>query len=111
MKDEQVVDYSSFVLLITDLPMLKLLICVVCSLVIGAIALQLRQQQLDLRHRILTLQGQIEKHQARLWSQQMQISVHTSPRAVIKTLNKDMALGPESVIPAEAGNWVREDTD
>ena len=91
--------------------MIKLLICVICSLAIGAVSLQLRQQQLDLRHKIVSLQGQIEKQQARLWSQQMQISVYTSPRAVIKTLNKDMAVGPEAGIPAEAGNWVREDAD
>ena len=71
----------------------------------------LRQQQLDLRHRVVSLQEQIERQQARLWSQQMQISVYTSPKAVIKTLNKDMAVGPEAGIPPEAGNWVREETD
>ena len=91
--------------------MIKLVICVLCSLVIGAVSLQLRQQQLDLRHRVVSLQEQIEHQQARLWSQQMQISVYTSPKAVIKTLNKDMAVGPEAGIPPEAGNWVREETD
>ncbi len=91
--------------------MIKMLLCLLCGVAIGIVSLELRHQQLELRHRAVTLREQIEKQQARLWSQQLQISVYTSPRAVAKTLNGELPLTPEGKLPPEAGNWVREDAD
>jgi hypothetical protein len=87
--------------------MIKLVICILCALVIGAACLQLRQQQLELRSRLVVIQDQIERQQSRLWSQQMQISVYTSPPAVAKVAG-ELPLAPEAGLPGKAGDWLRE---
>jgi hypothetical protein len=87
--------------------MIKLVICILCALVIGAACLQLRQQQLELRSRLVVLQDQIERQQSRLWSQQMQISTYTSPPAVAKVVG-ELPLAPEAGLPRKAGDWLRE---
>jgi uncharacterized membrane-anchored protein YhcB (DUF1043 family) len=88
--------------------MVKMLLCLVCGLVVGTAALQMRQRQLELRHKATTLQEQIERKQARLWSQQLQIAMHTAPNALGTTVGKDLGLVPEARLPEKAGNWMAE---
>jgi hypothetical protein len=89
--------------------MVKMLLCLVCGLVVGAAALQMRQQQLELRHKATTLQERIERQQARLWSQQLQIAMQTAPNALGATVDpKDLGLVPEARLPAKAANWLAE---
>ena len=86
--------------------MLKLLLCLACSVVIAVVMLQLRQQRLELNHQANTLHNKIESQQARLWSQQLQIAVYTAPNAISKTVgDKNLKLVPQS--PQHVGpNWL-----
>ena len=87
--------------------MLKLLICLFCSFALGLAMLQLRQQQIELRHRTTQLQGQIEAQQAKLWSQQLQIAIATAPEAVAGSIKEaNLALTNEANLPEGAGNWI-----
>ena len=86
--------------------MIKLLICLIAGLIVGGVTLQLRTRQLALRSEVVTLEQRIQQQKSRLWSQQMQISVYTSPRAIVKAAD-DLPIGPEGKLPPEAGHWVR----
>ena len=68
--------------------MLKLLICIACSAVLGACMLQLRQQRLELNFQTNRLHNQIEHTQSKLWNQQLQIAVYTAPNAISETVGK-----------------------
>jgi len=87
--------------------MLKLLLCLICAFAIAVATLQLRQQQLELRHQAARLQEQIESQQARLWHQQLQISLHTATPTVARTISQQgLDLAPETKLPETIGNWV-----
>jgi cell division protein FtsL len=76
--------------------MLKLLICLVASLVLGALVLQLRQQKLDLNNEVSRLHRQIEDRQAALWNQQVQIAIYTAPNAIRNTIDsQNLKLVPQ----------------
>ena len=51
--------------------MIKLLICLACGMVMAVVMLQLRQQELELRHQAADLQLKVQNHQAKLWQQQL----------------------------------------
>jgi cell division protein FtsL len=69
--------------------------------------LQLRQQELELRHQAAEFQQKIQHHQAKLWQQQLEIAVYTAPNAVTKTvLEQNLKLVPEAALPIGAGDWV-----
>jgi len=73
----------------------------------AVVMLQLRQQELELRHQAADLQLKIQNHQAKLWQQQLEISVYTAPNAVTKIVqDQDLKLVPESSLPLAAGDWV-----
>lgn len=85
--------------------MLKLLLCLVCAFGIAVAAMQLRQQELELKHRAAKLQADIEGQQAKLWSQQLQIATYTAPPAMPKTLAQhDLELVPEMKLAAQPGH-------
>ncbi len=87
--------------------MLKLLLCLTFAVVIGVIMLQLRQQRLELNHQANILHNKIEAQQAKLWSQQLQIAVHTAPNAISKTVGqKDLKLVPQSPTHVGPSNWM-----
>jgi cell division protein FtsL len=69
--------------------MLKLLITLVLSTLIGVLLLQLRQQRLQINHQTNQLHQQIESAQIKLWNQQLQIAAYTAPNAVFNTVNTD----------------------
>jgi cell division protein FtsL len=76
--------------------MLKLLICLLFSLVLGALVLQLRQQKLDLNNQVSRLHRQIEDHQSTLWNQQVQIAIYTAPNAIRHTIDsQNLKLVPQ----------------
>jgi hypothetical protein len=62
--------------------MLKLLLCLLCGVLTGALLLQLRQQHLHLEYETNRLHNQIEATQAQLWTQQVGIAVCTAPNAL-----------------------------
>jgi len=66
--------------------MVKLLLALLCSFAIAVAMLELRQQELELKHHAAKLQDEIESHQAKLWSQQLQIAIYTAPNAIAKTI-------------------------
>lgn len=69
--------------------------------------LQLRQQELELRHQAAEFQQKIQHHQAKLWQQQLEIAVYTAPNAVTRTMQQhDLKLVPEAALPLAAGDWV-----
>src|SRR3954470_8254910 len=80
--------------------MLKLLLCLTSSVVIGAVMLQLRQQHLDLGNQNNRLHDRIESQQAKLWNQQLQIAIYTSPTALVRTLN-DHDLRSSPLLPQQ----------
>ncbi|HEV8291236.1 MAG TPA: hypothetical protein VGP94_04915 [Tepidisphaeraceae bacterium] len=87
--------------------MMKLLICLACGMVMAVVMLQLRQQELELRHQAAELQLKIQRHQAKLWQQQLEIAVYTAPNAVTKTIQEqNLKLVPEASLPIGAGDWV-----
>jgi len=76
--------------------MLKMLLCLGCALAISVAMLELRQQELELKHRAAKLQEEIEGQQAKLWGQQLQIAIYTAPNALAKTINQhSLELVPE----------------
>lgn len=86
--------------------MLKLLLCILCAFLIGICLLQLRQQELELRHQTAHLQTQIQARQARLWNQQLEIAVYTAPNAMTRTIEEQgLKLSPAAKLPEEAGDW------
>jgi hypothetical protein len=86
--------------------MLKLVLCILCAFVIGLTTLQLRQQELELRHLAAAMEKKIESQQARLWNQQVQIACYTAPNALTTTVGHDLDLVPEAPIPPEVADWI-----
>ena len=87
--------------------MLKLLICLISALLISVALLQLRQQRLELNYQANRLHNQIEKHQAKLWDQQLQIAVYTAPNAISRTVGQQkLDMVPQSPMPARKQNWI-----
>jgi cell division protein FtsL len=87
--------------------MIKLLICLTCGMVMAVVMLQLRQQELELRHQAADLQIKIQNHQAKLWQQQLEIAVYTAPNAVTKFVQQqELKLVPEAQLPVGAGDWI-----
>jgi len=76
-------------------------------MVMAVVMLQLRQQELELRHQAADLQIKIQNHQAKLWQQQLEIAVYTAPNAVTKIVqDQNLKLVPEAALPLAAGDWV-----
>ncbi len=86
--------------------MLKLIICLACAAAIALTTLQMRQQQLELKHQAATLQGQIQAQQSKLWTQQVQIAIDTAPTALSRNVGSELELVPQAGLPADAGNWL-----
>lgn len=87
--------------------MLKMLLCILCAFLIGICLLQLRQQELELRHQTADLQMRIQARQVRLWNQQLEIAVYTAPDAMRKSIeDQGLKLAPAAKLPEEAGDWV-----
>jgi cell division protein FtsL len=87
--------------------MLKLVLCLLCSVLLAVLMLHLRQQRLELNHQANKLHNQIEAQQARLWNQQLQIAVYTAPNAISQTVGAhELNLVPQSPLPAGASNWI-----
>ena len=87
--------------------MLKLLLCMFFSAVLGATLLELRQQHLELNFQTNKLHNEIEQTQAKLWNQQLQIAVYTAPNAISETVGKcDLNMVPQTPLPAEKANWI-----
>ena len=87
--------------------MLKLLICIACSAVLGAVMLQLRQQRLEMNFQTNRLHNRIEQSQSKLWNQQLQIAVYTAPNAISRTVGeKDLKLVPQSPTHVGPANWM-----
>jgi cell division protein FtsL len=85
--------------------MVKLLVCVCFGLVLSAIMLQLRQQDLSLNYQTSALHSQIESRQTLLWSQQLRIAEATAPNAIAAKVRQDrIPLAPEA--RPQAQNWL-----
>ncbi len=81
--------------------MIKLLLCLGCSLLLGIVVLQLRQQRLDLNYQVNQLHNKIEGQQAMLWSQQLQIATVTAPNAIQNTVeSQDLKMVPQTPLAA-----------
>jgi cell division protein FtsL len=88
--------------------MIKMLLFLLSVMVIGVATLQMRQQELELKHRAAALQGRIEAQQAKLWSQQLQIATATSPHAIRQTVGSELDLVPEHEVPIHTATWIGE---
>jgi hypothetical protein len=87
--------------------MLKLLLTLIFSVVIGVVLLELRQQRLELNYQANKLHNQIRDCQAKLWNQQLQIAVYTAPNAISETVGRQkLNMVPESPLPANAARWI-----
>ena len=92
--------------------MLKLLICLLASFLTAVVVLELRQQQVNLNYQANRLHSEIEKRQAKLWSQQLQIAGYTAPNAIAQTIgNTKLELAPQGPAPAGAANWMGKSKD
>lgn len=84
--------------------MVKLLLSLVCAIALAVLMLQLRQQQLELQYQTNQLHNQIEKQQAKVWNQQLQIAAFTAPSAIARTASDpELHLVP-SIPPPPPGN-------
>jgi hypothetical protein len=73
----------------------------------AVVVLQLRQQEMNLNYQANRLHGEIEKRQAKLWSQQVQIAGYTAPNAIAQTIgNSKLDLAPQGPAPVGAANWI-----
>jgi len=90
------------------IPMLKLLLCILSAAVVAALMLELRQQRMELSFQTNRLHTQIEKSQAKLWNQQLQIAVYTAPNAITKTVgDRDLKMVPQSPLPPSMNGQTR----
>ena len=60
----------------------KALLVILGLAAIGACVLQQRQQSLDLRYRMAQQHREIQRTQAKLWRQQLEIAEYTSPQVM-----------------------------
>lgn len=60
----------------------KALLVILGLAAIGTCVLQQRQQTLDLRYRMAQMHRDIQKTQAKLWRQQLEIAEYTSPQVM-----------------------------
>ncbi len=75
--------------------MVKFILCLVCSLVLAGLTMQLRQQSRDLAYQNNRLHSQIKAQQAQLWNQQLRIAAYTAPPAITETVGQhDLDLVP-----------------
>ena len=92
--------------------MLKLTLCILCSLLVAVMVLHLRQQRLEINHEANQLHNDIEQQQAKLWSQQLRIAEYTAPNAIEQTVgHHDLNMIPRAVAPAQRANWVDTSED
>lgn len=87
--------------------MIKLLISLCFGLVLAAVMLQLRQENLNLNFQSSRLHSQIEARQAQLWSQQLRIAEETAPNAIAAKLNEDKILLAPADDRPHAKNWLQ----
>ncbi|HZL36391.1 MAG TPA: hypothetical protein VFC78_13815 [Tepidisphaeraceae bacterium] len=88
--------------------MIKILICLFGGVAVGLFVLNLRHQQLELNHQNAELHDQIKSHQAKLWSQQLQIAELTAPNAINETV-KGEQIEMVPVFASPRGNWIQPD--
>ncbi len=87
--------------------MIKLILCLVSSIVIAACVLQLRQQRINMNYESNRLHDQLEAGQARLWNQQLQIAVCTAPNAITETVgHHDLKMASPALGQTVTQNWV-----
>lgn len=86
--------------------MIKLVLCLLCVMTVAVVTLQMRQQELELKHRAAMLQGKIEAQQPKLWSQQLQIATLTAPNAIRETVGNELDLVPEHEAPTRMVTWL-----
>lgn len=88
--------------------MLKLLLCLFFGLLISITALQLRQQKLELNYQANQLHTDIEKQQAKLWDQQLQIAIYTAPNAISRTVGQQkLEMVPQTPLhTAKQKSWI-----
>ncbi len=92
--------------------MLKLLLCLISTVLIAVAMLQLRGQKREIGYQISKYHSQIESRQAKLWNQQLQIAVYTAPNAISKTVgDQALKLAPLKPHPAEKGTWIDPTAD
>jgi hypothetical protein len=85
--------------------MVKLLICVSFGLLLAALMLQLRQEDLSLNYQTNALHSEIESRQTILWSQQLRIAEATAPNAIAARVREDrIPLAPAA--RPQANNWL-----
>ena len=90
--------------------MIKLLLCLLTGLVIGAVLLELRQEHLNLTYQTNELHNRIQANQAQLWNQQLSIAVCTAPNAIAQTMkDQDLKLTNPTATTLKRA-WI-EDTD
>jgi hypothetical protein len=86
--------------------MVKLLLILVCSLILGAALLELRQQRLELNYETNKLHNEIRANQAKLWNQQIQIAIYTAPNAISKTVgDQQLNMVPQTPQLPGSGKW------
>jgi cell division protein FtsL len=87
--------------------MLKILLCLFTGLLTCIALLQLRQQHLELNCQVNRLHNDIERQQARLWDQQLQIAMYTAPNAISKTVDQqNLKMVPQKTLPAQESRWI-----
>jgi cell division protein FtsL len=75
--------------------MSKLLICILCTAVLAAGTLQLRQHNRELAFQSSKIHSEIKALQVTLWNQQLQIATATGPNAIERTVGQyDLELVP-----------------
>ncbi len=87
--------------------MLKLLLCLFSAVLLAVLTLQLRQQRVELSYQSNQLHRAIEKRQAKLWGQQVQIAIGTAPKAIGHTVRaSELELTATAPAPAGRRSWI-----
>lgn len=63
---------------------IKVMLILVAFLALGMLVLQERQRSLELRYQAAKIHREIQKTQAQLWRQQLEIASYTSPKVMLE---------------------------
>lgn len=72
----------------SELMVIKLVGCLLCSVLTAGVLLHLRHERMEINYRINQAHRRLQDLQVELWNQQLQMGIATSPTAVEKAVGR-----------------------
>ena len=73
---------------VTEIPVLKLVGCLLCTVLIAGVLLHLRHERVEINYRINQAHHRLQELQVEMWNQQVQMAYATSTAAVEKSVGR-----------------------